>query len=131
MAVTYENSAANYIKDERMGVVRDQIDAGTGAGKLVIGTSGFATTLVTITLNDPCGTVATGSGALSFDVTPNPEGTAGAPGTAAEARITDSDDNIVISGLTVSTTGADINLNNTSIQATDTVSLTSGTITHG
>ena len=48
-----------------MAAVRDQIDAGTTAGKLEIGTAGMATVLLTVALNDPSGTISNGVLTLS------------------------------------------------------------------
>lgn len=125
MAVTYSTAA----KTARMNAVITQIDAGAGAGTLEIGTTGMASVLAILTLADPCGTAA--SGVLTFDFDPDISDTsANASGTAAEARIKDSDGTVIISGLTVSTSGADINLDSVSITAGQTVTLTTGTITH-
>lgn len=124
MAVTY----ATDVKTDRMQAVVDQIDAGTGAGKLEIGTSGMSTVLATITLSDPSGTV---SGAvLTFSGTPLSDSSADASGTAAAARIRDSDNNDVVTGLTVGTSGTDIILDSTSITAGQTVTISSATLTH-
>jgi len=123
MAVTY----AADTETDRMDAVKDQIDAGTGAGKIEIGTAAMAATLVTITLNDPSGT--TTGDVLTFSGFPK-SGTAGGTGTAAAARVRDSDDNDVVTGLTVSTSGADINLDSVSITSGQDVELTSATLTH-
>lgn len=125
MAVTYSTAA----KAARMTAVVNQIDAGAGAGTLEIGTSGMGSILAILTLADPCGTV---SGAvLTFDFDPDISDTsANNTGTAAEARIKDSDGTVIISGLTVGTSGTDIVLDSTSITTGQTVTLTTGTITH-
>lgn len=124
MAVTYSTAA----KTARMAAVITEIDAGAGAGKLKIRNSAN-TVLATITLADPCGTAS--SGVLTFDFDPDVSDTsADATGTADNAIITDSNDVTVISGLTVGTTGTDIVLDSTSITAGQTVTLTTGTITH-
>jgi len=126
MAVTY----ATALKTTRMNAVVSAIDAGAGASTLEIGTSGFSSVLAVLPLADPCGTV---SGAvLTFDTSPALEDTAAnATGTAAEARIKDGDGNVIVSGLTVGTSGADINLNKVALVADDVVQITSATITHG
>lgn len=126
MAVNY----ATALKTTRMNAVVTAIDAGAGASTLEIGTSGFSSVLAVLPLADPCGTV---SGAvLTFDTTPALEDTAAnATGTAAEARIKDGDGNVIVSGLTVGTSGADINLNKVALVADDVVQITSATITHG
>lgn len=126
MAVTY-NAA---LKTTRMTAVLTAIDAGAGPGTLEIGTTGMGTVLATFTLADPAGTVA--GSVLTFDFDPDISDTsADATGTAAEARIKDSVANIVISGLTVGTSGTDIILDSTSITLAQTVTLTTGTLTHG
>jgi hypothetical protein len=124
MAVTYSTA----VKTARMSAVITQIDVGAGASTIEIGTTGFASTLVTINLADPSGTAA--SGVLTFDFDPDVSGTASATGTAAEARIKDGNGTICISGLTVGTSGADIILDSVSITSGQTVTLTTGTITH-
>lgn len=125
MSVTYPTA----LKTIRMQAVRDAIDAGSGAGKLEIGTAGMALVLATITLADPASTV---SGAvLTLAGMPKSDTSADASGTAAAARIRDSDNNDVVTGLTVGTSGTDIILDSVSITAGQTVTITSGTITHG
>ncbi len=125
MAVTYSTA----VKTARMQAVIDQIDAGAGAGTIEIGTTGFGSTLAVLTLADPSGTAA--SGVLTLDFDPDISDTsANATGTAAEARIKDSNGTVVISGLTVGTSAADVVLDSVSITAGQTVTLTTGTITH-
>jgi len=123
MAVTYSTA----VKTARMTAVRDQIDAGSGAGKLKIRNSSN-TILATITLGDPSGTI---SGAvLTLSGFPRSDTSADATGTADNAIITDSDDTTCISGLTVGLSGSDINLDSLSITAAQTVTLSSATLTH-
>lgn len=125
MAVTYSTAA----KTARLNAVIAQIDAGAGPGTLEIGTAGMASVLAVLTLADPCGTVA--GDVLTFDFDPDISDTsADATGTAAAARIKDSNGTVIISGLTVGTSAADIILDSVSITAGQTVTLTSGTITH-
>lgn len=127
MSITYVND----VKDDRMQVVIDAIDAGSGAGKLVIGTSalsGATGVLVEVELDDPCAT--TSAGVLTFAGLPK-SGTATDTGTAAKAELRDSDDNVVASGLTVGTAGTDIILNTTAISTGLTVQITAATFTHG
>lgn len=125
MSVTYSTAA----KTARMAAVIAQIDAGAGAGTLEIGTTGMGSVLAVLTLADPCGSAA--SGVLTFDFDPDiSDSSANASGTAAEARIKDSDGTVIISGLTVGTSGTDIVLDSVSITAGQTVTLTTGTITH-
>lgn len=125
MAVTYSTAA----KTARMAAVIAQIDAGAAAGTLEIGTTGMGSVLAILTLADPCGSAA--SGVLTFDFDPDiSDASTNASGTAAEARIKDSDGTVIISGLTVGTSGTDIVLDSVSITAGQTVTLTTGTITH-
>lgn len=123
MAVTYSAAA----KTNRMTAVRDLIDAGSGAGKLKIRNSSN-TVLATIMLGDPSGTVS--GSVLTFSGFPRSDTSADATGTADNAIITDSDDTTVVSGLTVGLSGSDLNIDNLSINATQTVTLSSATLTH-
>lgn len=125
MAVTYSTA----VKTARMNAVITQIDAGAGPGTLEIGTTGFGSVLAILPLADPCGTAA--AGVLTFDFDPDiSDNSANATGTAAEARVKDSDGTVIISGLTVGLSAADIILDSLSITAGQTVTLTTGTITH-
>lgn len=124
MAVVYSTA----VKNSRLTVVRDAIDAGSSNGTLEIGTTGMASVLASIPLSDPCGSVA--SGVLTFSA-PVSDTAADAAGTAAEARIKDSNGTVVISGLTVGTSGANINLSSTTIAVGDAVIINSASITHG
>lgn len=125
MAVTYTTT----LKNNRMDEITALVDAGAGAGKLEIGTSAMGTVLATITLADPCAGAASG-GVLTFTM-PQSDTSADAGGTAAAARIRDSDNNDVITGLTVGTGSEDIVLDSVSITAGQTVTINSATITHG
>ena len=93
--------------------------------------TGSETLLAEIEFNSPCGTVA--NGVLTFDTsTALEDDDAENTGTAAWARIVDSDDNIV-ADCTVSVTGGsgDITLNSVGIVAGGIVRLNSATITAG
>lgn len=125
MAVTYTTA----VKNARLDAVAAQIDAGAGAGKLEIGTTGMASVLATITLGDPSAASAA-SGVLTFSGFPRSDTSADNTGTAAAARIRDSNNTDIVTGLTVGTSGSDINLDSTSITAGQTVTITSATITH-
>lgn len=120
MAVTYRTS----LKSTRMSAVVTDIGA---TGKLVIGTAGMASILATINLAATAGTVS--NGVLTFSGTPL-SATAGNTGTAAEAKITDGT-NDIITGLTVGTSGANVNISSVSINSGDTVTINSASITHG
>jgi hypothetical protein len=126
MAISYTAT----LKNTRMTAVLTAIDAGAGAGTLVIGTSalsGATGVLVTIPLADPSGTVA--AGVLTFSGMPK-SAVAAAAGTAAKAEIRDSTGAVVASGLTVGTSASDIIINSTAISSGQTVQINSGTITH-
>jgi hypothetical protein len=124
MAVTY--SAA--VKTARMQAVRDAINAGSGAGKLEIGTAGMALVLVTVPLTDP---VTVAGAVLTLLAAPaTVAAAAGAPSTAAAARIRDSDNTDIVTGLTVGTTGTDVVLDSTSITAGQDVTINTATVTH-
>ena len=126
MSIVY-NAA---LKTTRMTDVVTAIDAGAGAGKLEIGTTGMATLLAEFTLADPCGTVS--GSVLTFDFDPDISDTsANNTGTAAAAQIKDSAGTVVVSGLTVGTSGTDVIIDSVSITAGQTVTLTTGSITHG
>ena len=116
------------VKNARMTAVRDQIDAGSGPGVLQIGTTGMGTVLAEITLADPSGSIA--SGVLTLSGFPRSDTSANATGTAAAARIRDSNNVDVITGLTVGTSSADIILDSVGITAGQTVTINSASITH-
>lgn len=126
MAVTY---AQNALRVARMDEVIAAIDAGASAGRLEICSAAYASILATITLNDPSGTTG-GAGVLTFSGFPKSDSSADNTGTAAIARIRDSNNNDVVTGLTVGTSGTDIILDSTSITAGQTVTINSATITH-
>lgn len=119
MAVVYNTT----LKNTRMTAV---VTAIGGTGKLVIGTSGMATILATLSLSATAGTVS--GGVLTFNAITS--ATAGNTGTAAEAKITDGAADVV-TGLTVGTTGANINLSSLGITSGDTVAVSAGSLTHG
>jgi hypothetical protein len=121
MAVTYTTA----VKNARMDAVATAIG---NAGKLEIGTSGMASTLATITLNSPAAPAASGGVLTLFSTAKT--ATAGAGGTAAAARIRTSANADIITGLTVGTSGSDVNLDSTSISVGQTVQINSATITH-
>lgn len=124
MAITYSVAA----KNARLLAARDQIDAGSGPGVLQIGTTGMAIVLADIILGDPSATV--NAGVLTFSGFPRSDTTANATGVAAAARIRDSNGTDVITGLTVGMSGADIVLDNTSVNAGQVITINSAVITH-
>jgi hypothetical protein len=118
MAVTYNTA----VKTSRMTATRDYFANGT----LEIQAAND-TVLATFGLSAGGGSIASGVWTLTFDASPV---TAGATGTATKAQIKDSGGNAHLTGLTVGTSGSDINLDNTSINSGQQVGLTSATITH-
>lgn len=122
MAMTYSTA----LKTARMNAIVSI--AGSGA-KLEIGTAGMTTILASFTFGSVIGTVS--GDTLTFSGLPLSDTSADATGTAAEARIRTSGNVDIITGLTVSSTSGNIILDNTSINAGQTVNLTSGTIQHG
>jgi hypothetical protein len=134
MSVSYSNT----VKDNRLNVVNDAVNsktyvAGSGAGSagsLVIGTSalsGATGVLATITLPNPAFTEA--SQVLTLAGVPL-SATASATGTAAKAEFRNNAGTVIVTGLTVGTSGSDINLNSVAISSGQTVTVTAGTITH-
>ena len=122
MAVTYTTA----VKNARLDAVVTAIGA---TGVLEIGTTSMGTVLATISLNSTAGT--TSGGVLTFSGFPKSDTSADASGTAAEARIrTSSGGTDIITGLSVGTSGSDINLTSTSITAGQTVTISSAAITH-
>ena len=108
----------------------DQITTFAGANaKLRIYTAAYATPLVDCVCSATLGGAASG-GVLTFNSIS--AGTATGAGTAAIARLYKSDGTtMVIEGLTVSTSAANINLSNTTIAVNDTVTINSASITEG
>ena len=119
MAVTY----AAAVKTARMTATRDHFADGT----LEIGTAGMGTVLATFGLSATGGSVSGSVWTLAFDAGTV---TAGATGTAAAARIKNSVGTANLTGLTVGTSGSDINLSSVSINSGQDVTLSGATITH-
>jgi hypothetical protein len=118
MPVTY-NAA---VKIDRMTATRDYFADGT----LEIQTSADAV-LATFNLTLAGGTISGAVWTLAFDASTV---AAGATGTAAKAVVKNSAGAAHLTGLTVGTSGADINLDNTSLNSGQNVTLSSATITH-
>jgi hypothetical protein len=107
-----------------------RLDAGAGAGKVKLYTTGKATLLATITFNDPA-FVSPVAGVATVSVSPSkPSGTGVADGPAAVAEFTDSAGNIEFDG-TVTTTGGGgaITMASVDIVTDAAVEITGGTIT--
>lgn len=119
MAVTYDTAT----KQTRIDATR----ASMINGSIEICTAAYASVLATFTLTATAGTCA--SGVWTIAVTSS-NVSAAATGTAAIARIKDSGGTARITGLTVGTSGTDVIVANTSINSGQTVTFSSGTITH-
>ena len=125
MSVNY----ATTLKSTRMTDVITAMDAGAGNATLKIGTANMASTLVSISLAKPSATVA--NGVLTFSGLPK-SANASNTGTAAAAQLTDSTGTVIVDGLTVGTAATNIIIDNTSINANQTVNFNAtSTITHG
>jgi hypothetical protein len=123
MAVNYDAAT----KTARMAATILQIDANASPAYIEICTASFAATLVTITLSDPSFTES--GGVITMAGAPK-SGVAAGAGTAAVARIKDGGGTTKVNNLTCGTSGADINLNSTTISIGQTVTITAGSITH-
>jgi hypothetical protein len=135
MSVVYSST----LKNNRMQLVADLVAGKTAAssvgsataGTIVIGTSslsGATGVLVSFTLGTTPGTVS--AGVLTISGTPL-TATASGTGTAAKAELRDNAGNVIVSGLTVGTSASDIIINATAISSGQSVTFSSGTITHG
>ena len=125
MSVVYSST----LKTTRMTAVRTAVDGGPSFGTIEIGTAAMAAVLAVITLPKPMSSEAVG--VLTLLGVPLNSAVAIAAGTAAAARFKDSTGTVIISSLTVGTSGADINLSSVGVAIGDIVQITSGTITHG
>ena len=121
MAVTLTTAARN----AACNAIVDLVDAGAGAGTLVFYAADTTTEVATLTFSDPAfGNAATGvatASAITSD-------TSATGGTTTVAKFLDSDATEVLR-CTVGTSGADINLSNNVIAASETVAITALTVT--
>lgn len=115
----------------------DEITAFAGANALLRiydgsrpATGGAATTLLAELTCSSALAAAASAGALTFNAITQ-DSSANATGTATWARIVKSDGTTHVLDCSVGTSGADINLNTTSIVAGAAVSVTSAVITEG
>jgi hypothetical protein len=131
------------IRNARLELVRDAVDAGSGAGKLLLysGTrpaTGAAVTtqtlLVSFELADPCMSTITG-GVGTWDLDPDITATAETftgTKTATWARWVDSDDTVICDGsVGEAGSGADVIMGDTALVSGQTVKATAGTLTEG
>jgi hypothetical protein len=127
MAVTHSTAVRTSIAT----AVKDAIDGGAGAGKLVfrlagsVGTPGTAA--ATLTLSDPCGTVT--NGVLTFSAITSDTNAAGNATQVANATLQTSADTVCVH-CAVAASASDINMSGgLTIGAGDTVSCSSLTYT--
>ena len=131
MAIDYATGLINNRLDE----VTAFIDAGAGAGLIRLydgarpSKGGAVTTLLAeLSFSDPSFPAAAAENMIANAINQDPS--ANANGTATWFRVVDSDDNFVMDG-DVGTSGADLNLNTTTITVGQPVSITAWTITGG
>ena len=128
MAVTH----ATALRTTLATAVRDAIDGGAGAGKLVFRLSGTVsspgTAVATLTLSDPCGTVS--NGVLTFSSITSDTNATGNASPIATATLQTSADSVQVH-CAVSTSGSDINIGGSglTVAAGATVSCSSLTYT--
>lgn len=118
MAIIY-NAA---VKTARITATRDYFADGT----LEILTAADAV-LVTFGLDADAGTLSGDTWTLEFDAT---SVAASGTGIAAKAQVKNSVGDAHLTGLTVGTSGADVIISNTSINSSQTISVTSAAIQH-
>lgn len=118
------STLSNPARSAACDAVVDLIDAGSGAGLLKI--KDGSTVLATITLADPAFGAAS-NGVATGASFPRSDTSADAAGDADNFELTDSDNNVVISG-SVGQGSGDISLDNTNIATGQTVTISS--LTH-
>ena len=123
MAVNYHAS----LKSTRMQAVISRIDIGT-AGTLEICSAAYASVLAIIPLLKP--SFSESGGVITLLGVPRSDTSADNTGVAAVARIKASNGDVIINNLTVGVGTGDIQLASVDITATQTVTITVGTITH-
>lgn len=126
---------ATTLRTARADAINTALNAGSGAGLLRVydgtrpSSGGTATNLLAeLTLSDPASSGAS-SGVLTLSAI-TADSSANATGTATWCRLVDSDGTFVLDG-DVGTSGAEFNLNTTSITSGVQVSCTSAVLTEG
>jgi hypothetical protein len=118
------------IKNARLQVVVDALDAGSGPGVLVIGTAALAGAvgiLASIPFLKPSMTIVDGVATLNGV----PIETVGVGnGLAVKAELRDSDGNVVVSGLRVGLANTDVLISIQDVSSGQSFSVLSGTIRH-
>lgn len=122
------NNFSSSVRNAIANAVADACDVGSAnaQGRLRIYTAGFSTLLAELNMANPAFGDAAAGVATANAITD--DSSADATGTAAVFRIVNRDAATVVEG-TVSTSGADLNLNSTSITAGVAVSVSSLTVT--
>lgn len=109
--------------DAVLTAIRDMIDAGSGPGVAKVYEG--VTLLVTITLDDPCGSVS----GHTLTISAGPQAVIATTGTADSVTFEDSDANEVASGdVTVTSGGGALELDDVDLVALGTAEVTGGTI---
>jgi hypothetical protein len=121
MSVNYSTTVAT----ARLEAVRSALNAGSPPGLLTLMTAGSAA-LVSVPLDN---TIGAPVGKVLTVISAAKQGTASAPGTATQAKLTNAAAVTVADGLTVSTTAGDVVLNDNVLQNGSQVTINSGTIT--
>lgn len=128
MSVVYSAT----VKSNRMQKVIDNLDASASpdlfASIQIRASASPDQILVTIPLQRP--SFVESGGVITLQGVPK-SATASGTGTASLGRLLDGAGNIIVDNLSVGAGSGEINLNSTSITSGQTVSITSGTITHG
>jgi hypothetical protein len=124
MAVVYNAT----VKNDRMDVVAAAMNAGSGAAVLQIGTAAMAAVLASVPLTDPVTVTAD-----ALNLLPGGASTiaASGTGTAAAARVRDSDGNDIVTGLTVGLSASNVILDSVNVTSGQDVTINTGVITHG
>jgi hypothetical protein len=117
------------LKTTRMQAVITAIDAAGKAGTIDIGTRGLGLVLATLALQLPSFTQSTDPGTIIMSGIPI-SGLAVADGVVGSAQIKDGNGTVVVSGLSVGTSGTDIIIDSMSIASGQAVNLTSAVLTH-
>lgn len=126
---------ATSVRNSRMNVIRDAIDAGAGSGLIRLyteprpATGGAVTTLLAELTFSGTSYAAASSGSITAN-TISQDPSANATGTAVWARVVDSTGQFVFD-CDVGTSGSDINLNSTGIATGLAVEITSSILTDG
>jgi len=120
MAITLETATRNAACD----AIVDLVDAGTGAGNLVLRTSGDVEVATLAMSATAFGAAASGT-ATAATITDDSSATGG---TTTKFTLEDGDATVILTG-SVGTSGEDLNLSSTTIGSGDTVSVSSLTVT--